>query len=76
VAGDKRGFRLSQLAIDDVQVGPTDGAGANAEEDLADARFGRWQIRFAEHSRDRMSAIARMNELDFARRVWSSGGAR
>ena len=48
VARDKREFRLSQLAIDDMQVGPTDGAGANADQDLADARFGRWQIRFAE----------------------------
>ena len=34
VAGDERQLRVGELAVDDVQVGPADAAGAHAQQDL------------------------------------------
>jgi hypothetical protein len=39
MSDDERELRPLELAVDDVQVGAADGAGADAEQDLSRARF-------------------------------------
>src|SRR4029450_10986884 len=44
VAGDERQLRLSQLAIDDVEIGAAYAAGADLDQELAGSRFAQRQV--------------------------------
>jgi len=45
VAEDERKLRVRKLAVDDVQVGSTDGSGMDTNEQSAGARFRFQQLR-------------------------------
>ena len=47
VTGNEWQLGMGQLAVDDVQVGPAEGAGADSDEDLAGARLWRGDGAFA-----------------------------
>ena len=62
---DARGqgkLRVVELAVDDVQVGPADGAGADADEDLVLVGSGRFDVGQGERLRDPVNTIAFMAE--------------
>jgi len=45
VPGHERQFRIGKLAIDDMQIGPADGAGAHRDQQLLRAGMRRRQLR-------------------------------
>ena len=68
MAGDQRQLRLGELAVDDVQIGATDSAGADPDEDLSGPRRGIRDLRpsqrsprLVEHHRAHDRIIARAN---------------